>query len=157
MVELNVLAARMDDLDLALISMLRQDARRPVSELAGALGVARATVRARLERLIASGAIAGFTVVLASELRSHAVQAIMLIEVEGRAAEDVVARLRGMPEVLAIHTTNGRWDLVAEIGAGDLPGFDAILRRIRQVAGITVTETNILLATRKRIGDARRG
>ena len=142
----------MDDTDRAILAELRRDGRLSVSDLAAATGVSRATVRARLDRLIASGEIAGFTVVLKSDLQSHPVHAMMMIEVEGRAAEEVIQRLRGMPEVLTIHTTNGRWDLIAEIGTESLGAFDEALRRIRYVPGIAGTETSLLLATRKRAG-----
>ena len=73
----------------------------------------------------------------------------MLIEVEGRAADQVVRRLRGTPEVRALHTTNGRWDLAAELAAEDLESFDALLSKVRLIEGVVATETNILLATRK--------
>lgn len=143
----------MDATDHAIIAELRRDARISVSSLAAACGIARATARARLDRLIASGEIAGFTVVLRSDLEAHAVHAVTMIEVEGKASDGVVARLRGLPDVLAIHTTNGRWDLIAEIGAADLAAFDEALRRIRLTEGIAGTETSLLLSTRK--GHAR--
>jgi DNA-binding Lrp family transcriptional regulator len=54
--------------------------------------------------------------------------------------------------VLAIHSTNGRWDLIAEIGTPDLEAFDRTLSRIRLIEGISATETNLLLSTRKRVG-----
>ena len=54
----------MDDLDLRLISLLRHDGRRSVSELAGDLKVSRATVRSRMEKLVDTGEILGFTAVL---------------------------------------------------------------------------------------------
>jgi len=71
----------------------------------------------------------------------------MLIEVEGRAADRVVDALGGFPEVSAIHTTNGKWDLVVELGAANLSDFDGILRRIRLIPGVIASETNLLLAT----------
>jgi DNA-binding Lrp family transcriptional regulator len=143
-----------DDVDLRLISALRRDARRPVSDLALELGVSRATIRARLDKLIASGQITGFTVQLRSDLQEHTIRAIMLIEIEGKSTDQVVNRLSGIPEVRAIHATNGRWDLVVELGTADLPSFDDTLRRIRLVEGISATETNLLLSTRKRLGVA---
>lgn len=66
---------------------------------------------------------------------------------EGRAGDRVVDALAGFPEVSAIHTTNGRWDLVIELGATSLTEFDGILRRIRLIPGVIASETNLLLAT----------
>jgi len=144
-----------DDVDIRLIAALRRDARRSVSELAHEIGVSRATVRARMDRMIESGQIVGFTVQMKGDLQDQPIRAIMLIEVEGKSSDQVVQRLGGMPEIMAIHSTNGRWDLIAEIGSSDLPSFDETLRRIRLVEGISGTETNLLLSTRKRVGGRR--
>jgi len=137
----------MDDLDQRLITLLRHNGRRSVSDLALELGVSRATVRSRMERLENSGDIVGYTVILRADAVSSPVRGIMLIEVEGRAADRVVDALGGFPEVSAIHTTNGKWDLIVELGAASLSDFDAILRRIRLIAGVIASETNLLLAT----------
>jgi len=138
----------MDALDRDLISLLRADSRAPVASLAAALGVSRATVKARLDRLVATGVVQGFTVVL-QDPGAQGVRAITMIEVEGRSAEQVIRKLRGFPEVRNLYSTNGRWDVVAELEVPTLPAFDEMLRRIREVEGITVTETSILLASRK--------
>lgn len=141
----------MDDLDHRLLALLRADARQPVAGLAAALKVSRATVRARIDRLVADGVIAGFTVLLRQDLRPATVRAITMIEVEGRAAESVIARLQGFPEVRTVHTTNGRWDVIADVETDSLEAFDDTLRRIRQIAGIAATETSILLSARKAV------
>lgn len=142
------MATGLDDLDRAIIALLRADARLPVASLAASLKVSRATVRARIDRLVATGTILGFTVVLRGAAGAP-VRAIALVEVEGPGTERIVSRLRGFPEIRTLNTTNGRWDLVAEIEADSLPAFDEVLRRIRQVEGITATETSILLSARK--------
>ena len=54
-----------------------------------------------------------------------------------------------MAEVRAVHTTNGRWDLIVELGTRTLEELDAALAAIRRLDGISVSETNLLLATRK--------
>jgi DNA-binding Lrp family transcriptional regulator len=141
----------MDALDRDLIALLRTDGRAPVAGLAAGLGVSRATVKARLDRLSGDGVIQGFTVVL-SDPGAEGMRAITLIEVEGRAAEAVIRRLRGFPEVRSLYSTNGRWDVVAELEVASLPAFDATLRHIREIDGITATETSILLASRKGAG-----
>ncbi len=145
----------MDALDRDLIALLRTDGRTPVASLAAGLGVSRATVKARLDRLVGDGVIQGFTVVL-NDPGAEGMRAITLIEVEGRSAEAVIRRLRGFPEVRALHSTNGRWDVVAELEVASLPAFDATLRQIREVEGITATETSILLASRKGAGQGTR-
>ena len=147
MVSIAFQCGSMDDLDQRLITLLRHNGRRSVSDLALELGVSRATVRSRMERLERSGNIVGYTVILRADAVSLAVRGIMLIEVEGRAADRVVDALGGFPEVSAIHTTNGKWDLIVELGAASLSDFDAILRRIRLIAGVIASETNLLLAT----------
>jgi DNA-binding Lrp family transcriptional regulator len=139
----------MDDLDHQLIAQLRSDARQPIASLSAALGVSRSTVKARLDRLMESGVVQGFTVVLNAENRPAAVRAVTMIEVDGRNAERVIARLRGFPEVRSLQTTNGRWDVVALIETASLPEFDDTLRRIRLIDGISATETSILLSSRK--------
>jgi DNA-binding Lrp family transcriptional regulator len=140
----------MDDLDRQLIGLLRQDSRLPVAGLAAATKVSRATVKARIDRLVAEGVIEAFTIRLGSELRQAEVRAIVLIEVQGKAADHVAQRLRGVPEVRALYSTNGRWDFVAELEDRDLASFDETLRRLRLIDGISSTETNILLNARKR-------
>lgn len=72
-----------------------------------------------------------------------------MIEVDGRHAEAVIRRLAGLPEIRALRTTDGRWDIVAEIEAGSLPAFDAVLRAIRQIEGIADSETSLLRGVRK--------
>lgn len=137
----------MDETDRRLLSALREDGRIPVAELARILGVARATVTARIERLVASGTIVGFTVRVRDELDPLAVRAISLIEVEGRTTDNVIHRLRGLPEIRSLHTTNGGWDLVAELGAETLAHFDSVLGRIRSIEGVVNTETSLLLSS----------
>jgi DNA-binding Lrp family transcriptional regulator len=137
----------MDDLDHKLITLLRHNGRRSVSDLAIELGAARATVRGRMERLEQSGDILGYTVILKSDAVDLPVRGIMMIDVEGHSADKVIRSLGGLAEVGAVHTTNGRWDLIAELGAATLTEFDAVLRRIRLIPGIIGSETSLLLAT----------
>lgn len=137
----------MADYDQKLLTLLRHNGRRSISDLATELGLSRATVRARIERMEREGDIVGYTVILRADAISMPVRGIMLIEVEGRAADRIVDVLGGFPEISAVHTTNGKWDLVVEFGTNSLSDLDAILRRIRLIPGVTASETNLLLAT----------
>jgi DNA-binding Lrp family transcriptional regulator len=71
----------------------------------------------------------------------------MMVEIEGRSTTAIIKRLRGFAEIEQLHTTNGAWDLVAEIRAGSMAEFDRVLREIRQIEGILNSETSILLSS----------
>lgn len=139
----------MDDIDRRLLALVRLDAREPAVSLAKKLKVSRATVQNRLNRMLARGVIQGFTVRTRPELESNRVRAVMCIAIEGERSAKVLKALRGFAEIERIHTTNGRWDLVAELNAETLTGFSHALDQIRQIEGIASTETSILLATAK--------
>jgi DNA-binding Lrp family transcriptional regulator len=140
---------QMDDTDRELISLLRADARTSVVTLAKQLRVARATVQNRIAKLEANGTIVGYSVRLKPEAEPHRIRALTTIEVEGNHGENVRRTLRGHPNVVALHTTNGRWDLIAELRTDSLEAFDEVLNHIRRIKGITSTETSILLSTQK--------
>ncbi|MBB3711913.1 DNA-binding Lrp family transcriptional regulator [Limimaricola variabilis] len=134
-----------DPTDRRLLSLLQQDARMPVVALAAELGISRATVSARIERLRASGAIRRFTVELGAPDADDMVRAVMLIELQGPQARGVAARLRRMRQVSELHSTNGAWDLVARIEVASLAEFDQVLNDIREIPGVLNSETCLLL------------
>ena len=139
----------MDDLDRELLSALRHNARIPVSSLAAMTGASRATIASRIDRMVEKGTIAAFTIKTGHDLRAAGVRAIVMIEVLGKMADRVALQLRGLPQVRALHSTNGKWDFIAELEDRDLATFDETLRLIRLIEGINTTETNILLKTSK--------
>lgn len=139
----------MDDTDRAILALLRADARTPVATLAQQLHVSRGTVQNRLRKMEHSGVIVGYTVCLRPDAQPQRIRAWMSIAVEGNAAPQVIRTLRGEPMVGTLHTTNGRWDIVAELRADSLEAFDSALGRIRLTPGIANTETSLLLSTYK--------
>lgn len=139
----------MDETDLRLIAELRRDGRAALSDLAERLDLSRATVRARMERLAARGEIAGFTVVTRADVTEAPVRALMMIGIEGRGGERIMARLAGFPAVMAVHSTNGKWDLIAELATQTLLELDEVIHRIRAIDGVITSETNLLLSTRR--------
>ena len=138
-----------DDTDRELISLLRDDARTTVAALALKLKVARGTVQNRIARLERDGVIVGYTVRLKPQAEAHRIRALMTIAVDGNRAADVLRNLRGHPNVTGLHSTNGRWDIVADLQADTLEAFDRVLGSIRLLEGIASTETSILLSTHK--------
>ena len=136
----------MDDLDHRLIAALRHDARASIAELAQALGVSRGTITNRMTRLQRDGVIVGYTVRLRPDATPDEIRAWTGIAVEGKQST-VVRALLGEPCVAALHDTNGRWDLLAELRVENLAELSAVLERIRKVAGVSATETSMHLRT----------
>jgi DNA-binding Lrp family transcriptional regulator len=138
---------RLDELDRRLLAALRADGRESVASLARRLEVSRATVTSRITRLVSSGTVVGFSVRIHEGQDPNSIRAISLIEVEGRATDEVIRSLRGYPEIESLHTTNGGWDLVAELRVASLEDFDRVLGQIRSVEGVVNTETSLLLSS----------
>ncbi|ACM28569.1 Lrp/AsnC family transcriptional regulator [Agrobacterium sp. SHOUNA12C] len=136
-----------DDLDRRIIGHLRADGRASLTKLSDALGVARGTVQNRLDRLMETGTLLGFTVRVREDYDLSAVHAVMMIEVVGKSTTQVIRRLRGLTEISALHTTNGNWDLVANIRAASLADFDRVLREVRMIDGVANSETSLLLSS----------
>lgn len=137
----------MDALDQALIALLRQNARMNVADLAHKLKVSRGTVTNRIRKLEDEQVILGFTVKLRPASEPDHIRAWMGVLVEGNQTRLVIASLLGEPGVAALHDTNGRWDLLAELEASTMNELSHILERIRLIKGIRSTETHIHLAT----------
>lgn len=135
----------MDETDRKLVSLLRDNARAPVASLAKSLKVSRGTVQNRIDRMLTKGQIGGFTVRVRDD--ADRVRAIMAIAVEGERSGAVLKALRAFPEVRAVHMTNGRWDMIAELETDSLAGFSAALDAVRLIEGISATETSLLLRT----------
>ena len=137
----------MDDTDRQLIALLRKDARSNVATLAAKLGVSRGTVTNRLRKLEDEQVIVGYTVRLRPDAEPNQIRAWTWVLVEGNQTRAVIASLLGEPAVQALHDTNGRWDLLAELRADSMSALSQVLERVRLTKGIANTETSILLDT----------
>ena len=137
----------MDDMDRRLLSALRRDGRASLSDLAHDLGITRATVRARMEKLSQAGEIRGFSVITRGDLAQSPVRALTMLGIEGPGMDRIRRQLSGRREVQAVHSTNGKWDLIVELGTETLEALDAVLRDMRKMDGISTSETSLLLST----------
>ncbi|CAD0187246.1 Regulatory protein AsnC [Ruegeria sp. THAF57] len=141
----------MDEKDHQIISELRRNARVSLSALASVTGLSRVTVRSRMDRLVESGVILGFTINLKDDLRKIPIRGMTMLGIEGVGTERIKRTLRGFPEVIAIHATNGKWDLIVETGTQTVEDLDVVLGKIRRIQGVRDSETNLLLSTQMNI------
>lgn len=135
----------LDSLDQRLLSALRANGRASVAGLAKQLSVARGTIQTRLDRLVAHGVIHHFTIEVAEAADGATVRAFCSIRLTHANTGRTFERLRELPAVRDLYTTNGKWDLVLDLRAASLDELDTTLAAIRAIPIVAETETSILL------------
>lgn len=137
----------MDSLDHEILAYLRADARLSAATLAKKLQVSRGTICNRIKRMERNHQILGYTVRVQAEPQGQEVTAWMSIAIEGHESSRIVHALSGEPAVWALHDTNGRWDMLAELRVSNFAHLSDALERIRLIKGISATETSLHLKT----------
>ena len=134
-----------DQLDSELISLLEQDARLGIGELAERLGISRNTVQSRLRRLGEAGLLRGFSPRLDLAAAGIDVEAFVALALDQGKLDEIAQQLSAIPEVLEVHTTTGREDLLVRIGAASHAELQALIQRIVAFPGIGHSDTKIAL------------
>jgi DNA-binding Lrp family transcriptional regulator len=138
---------QLDPLDARLVELLDEAPRIGVLELSRRLAVARGTVQARLDKLIARGAIKGFGPEVIPEAIGFAVMSFVTLEISQRHGHDAVAEhLADIPEVLEAHTITGSGDLMCRIVARSNADLQRVIDQIVGYEGILRASTIIALA-----------
>ena len=119
-----------------------------VSALAGAMGLARTTTQARIERLERTGVIAGYTVRRGAAHDPARIVATVLLQLDPRAAPALINRLKTMPAVRSCHTSSGRFDLVLRVACSSTKQLDDLLDDIGAMKGVRSSESLIELSTK---------
>src|SRR6476619_1474637 len=119
-----------DATDQRILALLREDARASTSKLGRKLGLSRTTVQSRIERLVARGIIAGFTVRLSDEVIRGQIQAHVMITTLPKLASRVEAELRRLPEVRKLYAISGIHDFIAVLVTASVRSMDVLLDRI---------------------------
>lgn len=137
-----------DDLDAKLLSLLSTEPRLGVLEYSRRLGVARGTVQARLDRMIARGVITGFGPDVSAAALGYDVTAFVTMEIRQVSGHDPVAdQLARIPEVLEVHTITGGSDLLCRVVARSNADLQRVIDQIVAVQGVLRTSSVIVLDT----------
>ena len=137
-----------DATDQRILALLREDARASTSRLGRKLGLSRTTVQSRIERLVARGIIAGFTVRLSDDVIRGQIQAHVMITTLPKLASRVEAELRRLPEVRKLYAISGIHDFIAVLVTDSVRSMDVLLDRIGVLEGVDRTQSSIVLSTR---------
>lgn len=137
----------LDELDARLLLLLTDEPRLGVLECSRRLGVARGTVQARLDKLVARGILGGFPPALDLAAMGYGLTAFATLEIaQGRRAE-VAARLAAIDEVCEAHATTGQGDLLVRLVARSNADLQRVIDEIVDVAGVHRLASSIALST----------
>ena len=138
----------MDDLDRRLLELLTAKGRASVTRLATDLGVARATVQERMQRLERDGPVRGYTVRLAPEYARGRIAAHVMIAADPKQQAALTRALLKIPGVRALRTISGQYDLIAEVQEESTGALDACIDAIGALDGVERTLSSIVLSTK---------
>ena len=136
----------LDDLDRRLLERMAAHPREGVLPLARALGVARGTAQARLDRLQARGIVTGFGPDVDLVAVGYTVLAFVTLEIAQGRFDEVVATLAAVPEVVEVHTTTGAGDLHCRVVARTNDHLGAVIAEVLRAPGIARTSTVLALS-----------
>ena len=145
---LDNMSSVVDDLDARLLALLEAEPRIGVLESSRRLGVARGTVQARLDRLVATGVIRSLGPQLEPSALGFVVTAFVTLEIrQGRGHAAIAADLAAVPEVLEAYTITGSGDMFCRVVARSNADMQRVIDLVLEVEGIVRTSTVLALAT----------
>jgi DNA-binding Lrp family transcriptional regulator len=136
-----------DALDLALLTALRENPRAGVLEISRIVGVARATVGSRLQRLEDRGVVTGYGPDLGLEAAGYEVQAFITLEIAQGSLDGVAADLSAIPGVLEAFATTGSGDVLCKVAAASHSDLQATLLELNRSAFVSRSTSVVVLST----------
>lgn len=142
-----------DDVDIALLSLLAQDSRASQRQLGRAVEMSPSAVGERLARLERLGVIKQYTVSLDwARLGYPIIVYLPVVAVNATDLGEIVEALTALPEVEFVSRVSGAYDLLAQLRVKDHRHLsELLLERIWPIPTVQRTETILCLAaTRQR-------
>jgi DNA-binding Lrp family transcriptional regulator len=145
----------MDDIDRRIVGCLLRDARSTFAEIGEQVSLSAPAVKRRMDRLVASGTIRGFTAVIDPAVLGWQTEAYVEVYCKGTVAPDDLRRsLATVPEVVGACTVSGSADALVHMLASDIQHLEQALERLRDERNVDHTESVIVLS---RLIDRSRG
>jgi len=137
----------LDEVDLKILEIISKNARIPFKDVAGEVGISRAAVHQRVNRMVELEVITGSGYyVNPKKIDYRACTYIGIFLDKGGIYADVAERLREIPEVVECHYTTGQYGIFVKVYAKDNEHLKSLLSdQIQKIQGISSTETIISL------------
>src|SRR5919201_4890584 len=136
--------ARIDDLDLKILSELSKDASTSVPKLSKKISINASVVYSKIKRLLRRGLIKKFTIIINDEALGFSVKALTGINMDSKLRDNVLNELFKIPEVREVAEVTGRFDVLVTMTARSLDEMHQLIsEKIGRVEGVQKTETFI--------------
>jgi DNA-binding Lrp family transcriptional regulator len=142
------LGVSLDEIDERLLTLLRDDARQTIAQLAKELGISRGQIYSRLARLEEEKVVAGYTVRMGNAFAASRIRAHMMIKTLPRFHREVEQALAALTQVQAIHAISGEYDIIAMLEAEDSAQLNELIDEVGLLEGVERTTTSVILATK---------
>jgi len=138
----------LDDIDRRILELLREDARRTLSDIAGRVNLSVAPVKRRIDRLEAQGVIAGYTVVVDHARIGPTLEAFTELRFAGDTDVDhIMATVTGLPEVREVFAIAGDPDALVRVRVDDVDHLQQVINKLRRSGSVTGTKTLMVLGS----------
>lgn len=137
---------QLDEIDRQLLSLLRNDARKPVTLLAQILGISRQTAQKRIDLLEQANVIAGYTIRTGENFSGQLFRAQAMLTIDNNVGDQLINYLRQIEQVTSVFSVAGHCDALVCIEANSSEGIDQVLDKIRRHPQVTQTQSYLLLS-----------
>jgi DNA-binding Lrp family transcriptional regulator len=138
----------MDDLDRAIVALLRENARRSYQDIGQHVHLSAPAVKRRVDRLEREGVLLGYTATVDPDAFGWHAEAFVALYCQGNVPGSAIKlAVQREPGVLSAHTVAGEASALLHVMAADTKGLEVALERIRANDGVTRTVTQVVLST----------
>jgi len=126
----------LDDLDKRLLKLLQFNCRLSYADISRELGVAEATVRFRVNRLVTNGVITRFAALLDPAKVGMKVSGAILLKIDPSHLEDACKQLVSFSETQYLFQSTGEYDVVSVIVARDMEHLNSLIKKAKIIPGV---------------------
>ena len=136
--------ARLDELDVKILTILMEDSRTSLNKIAEKIGASVATVSARVKKLESLGVISKYTVYINCKNLGFQASAFFLIKTNGD-TDGVAEALSNIHLTRAVYRVAGRFDLVVQVTCINIDDLSSFINEVKSIPGVIEVESMIIL------------
>lgn len=140
----------MDDIDIGILNILQRNSRTPIKDISQQVKLSAPSVKERINKMISSGLIREFTIILEPKLLGKDITAFMFLTLKKPEVSDTFLNMiENEPDVLSCYYLAGDYDYMIQIVTKDSVRLEKVLSKIKSTHEVARTRTVIALSTKK--------